>query len=320
MNRKKKWIVAAVVLLAAGVLICGITFAAIGFDFSKLDSGNYETNTYLVNETFDDISIQTDVDDIAFELSEDGSCKVVCREKEEKKHEVRVKEQALLITSAAKENWLNFDFFGFQGPSVTVYLPEQTYRALTIDAGTGNVKVPAELTFDTIHISISTGEIDCCASAEQTVELKATTGDIRAEGFSAGDIFLSVSTGSIHAVSLQSEGSVDAHVTTGDAKLESVSCTDLYSDGSTGDLIMKDVTASGEFHLERSTGDIRFDACDAGTIFAKTSTGSVSGTLLSGKIFITDTGVGDVDVPATTEGGKCEIRTSTGDIHIWIQD
>jgi len=317
MNRTKKWIIAAVVLLAAGILICGITFAAIGFDFNQLDSGNYETNTYPVNEPFEDISIQTDVDDIAFERSEDGTCKVVCQEKEEKKHEVRVEGQKLLIT-AGDHSWLNFDFLSFRGPSVTVYLPEKTYKALTVDAGTGDVKLPAGLSFDTIQIDISTGEIDCGASAEQTVELKATTGDIKAEGFSAGDIFLNVTTGSIRAIALQSEGPVEADVTTGDAILESVSCTDLYSDGSTGDLIMKNVTASGEFKLERSTGDIKFDECDAGCIYAKTSTGDVSGTLLTGKVFMTDTGVGDVDVPATAEGGKCEIYTGTGDIRIQI--
>ena len=50
-----------------------------------------------------------------------------------------------------------------------------------------------------------------------------------------------------------------------------------------------------------------------------TSTGDVNGTLLSEKIFITDTSTGRVSVPKTTSGGKCEITTSTGDINIGIK-
>ena len=45
----------------------------------------------------------------------------------------------------------------------------------------------------------------------------------------------------------------------------------------------------------------------------------VGGTLLSDKVFITDTTTGDVDVPKTTTGGKCEITTTTGDIEIDIE-
>ena len=54
-------------------------------------------------------------------------------------------------------------------------------------------------------------------------------------------------------------------------------------------------------------------------IMVKTSTGNVKGTLLSDKIFVTDTSTGRVSVPKTTSGGKCEITTSTGDIEIELE-
>ena len=147
---------------------------------------------------------------------------------------------------------------------------------------------------------------------------EATTGQIDVANVSAGQMKLSVSTGDIKASSVTCEGTVDTHVTTGDIKLEDVVCKDLQSTGTTGDLIMKNDTASGEFRLERSTGDIRLENCDAGNITAKTSTGDVVGTLRTDKIFITDTGTGDVDVPKTTSGGVCDITTGTGDIRIKI--
>ena len=43
-------------------------------------------------------------------------------------------------------------------------------------------------------------------------------------------------------------------------------------------------------------------------------------TLLICSIFIAKTNTGDVKVPETTSGGKCEIKTSTGDIKIRIPE
>ena len=50
----------------------------------------------------------------------------------------------------------------------------------------------------------------------------------------------------------------------------------------------------------------------------KTGTGNVTGSLLTEKIFLTETGTGRVEVPQTATGGKCQIRTGTGDIRIKI--
>ena len=58
---------------------------------------------------------------------------------------------------------------------------------------------------------------------------------------------------------------------------------------------------------------------EARTISIKTDTGDVTGTLLSEKEFITDSDTGNIDVPKTTTGGKCEITTDTGDIKIDIK-
>lgn len=51
----------------------------------------------------------------------------------------------------------------------------------------------------------------------------------------------------------------------------------------------------------------------------KTDTGNVAGSLLSEKVFLTDSGVGRVDGPKTTSGSVCEIRTDTGNIQITLK-
>ena len=64
---------------------------------------------------------------------------------------------------------------------------------------------------------------------------------------------------------------------------------------------------------------MRFENSDAAQISVKTSTGDVTGTLLSEKVFITETSTGTIRVPKTITGGKCEITTSTGNIKIDIK-
>ena len=47
--------------------------------------------------------------------------------------------------------------------------------------------------------------------------------------------------------------------------------------------------------------------------------GDIEGTLLTDKIFMAESDIGEVDVPKTTSGGRCEINTNTGDIDIEIK-
>ena len=79
---------------------------------------------------------------------------------------------------------------------------------------------------------------------------------------------------------------------------------------------MNNVIAAEKFSVERSTGYVKLNGCDAAELYVKTNTGDVIGSLLTDKVFITDTDTGSVDVPKTAVGGKCEIKTDTGNIKI----
>ena len=76
----KKWILAAVILVIAGTVISLVAAAAMDFDLSRLDSGNYETNTYAVNEPFSAVAVDAEDEDVLILPSEDGACRVVCLE------------------------------------------------------------------------------------------------------------------------------------------------------------------------------------------------------------------------------------------------
>ena len=131
-------------------------------------------------------------------------------------------------------------------------------------------------------------------------------------------VFINESTGNIFIEKI-SANSMELNLSTGHIELSDIACQTLTSTGGTGDVALKNVIASKSLTISRSTGDIEFMDCDAPEIFVSTDTGDVEGTLLSKKVFITNTSTGKVNVPKSSSGGRCQIITSTGDIEISVK-
>ena len=278
---KKIMKIACVFFMVVGLgLFIGV-MAANDWDFKKLSTDKFTTNTYGAVEEFDNISINTKSTNIRFESAEDGETKVVCKEREKVKHTVKVENGTLVIEEDDTRKWYDHIGLFVDSPEMTVYLPKSEFGALSVGNKTGDIEI--------------------------------------AGGFTFGEINIGCSTGNVEMTSVNCEGKIQIGVTTGNATLTNVTCKSLISNGSTGGISLINVTASEEFSVERSTGNVTFQRCDAAKITVVTSTGNVTGTLLSDKIFITDSSTGKIDVPKTVSGGECNIKTSTGNIEIRIQ-
>ena len=291
--KTKTWLIIAAVLVVIGAAI----FAVASID--GLSTVEYETNIHEVSEAFRDISVETDTADITFLPSEDSSCRVVCHEEEQAKHTVSVENRTLHIRVVNEKRWFNYIGIAFDSPTLTIYLPETDYGTLVIDEDTGDIAIPDAFSFESVDLSTSTG-------------------DIRIEGAAADSLDLSVSTGKVTVTDVTCGGDVSIAVSTGDTELSNVTCENLVSTGDTGGISLKNVLAAERFSIERSTGDVHFDSCDAAEILVTTDTGHVTGTLRSEKVFLVETDTGSIEVPQSTTGGRCEIRTDTGDIRIEI--
>lgn len=319
----KVWLIIAAALVLLGVILFAGVMTTLGWDFEKLSTVHYETNTYEISEEFHNISLNTDTAHIVFALSDDGTCVVECYEEENARHSVAVENGTLTIEVMDEKS--AFDHLHFIGinigaPKLTVYLPEAVYTSLCVHESTGNIEVPQDFSFADVDISLSTGNVSFSASASQTVKIKASTGNILVENTSAGNLDLTVSTGLIAVSHVICEGDIRTQVSTGRTSLRHVTCSNLTSGGDTGDLLLEDVVSAERISVERSTGDVKFESCDAAEIYMETDTGDITGTLLSGKIFEVSTDTGKVDVPKSTTGGICEIKTDTGDIRLTIQN
>ena len=261
-------------------------------------SSNYETNIHEINEVFNNISIQTDTADIYFVMSNDGMCRVVCYEEAKERHSVEVQNGILTINALNDKKWYDYIGVNIDSPKITIYLPEAEYSSLVIEESTGDIEISKNFEFKNIDISLSTGDVKCYASAEETIKIVAGTGNIYIESISASSIDLTVSTG---------------RVTVSD-----IVCKNLTSTGSTGDISLKNVVSTEKISIERGTGDITLEGSDAAELFISTDTGDIKGSLLTDKVFITKTDTGRINVPGSTTGGRCEITTDTGDIKISI--
>lgn len=301
MSRTAKiWlIIAGICVILGPALIIGATAAAGGGNL--FNAQKYETVTHEIGSTFDQIAVDTDITDVTIATANEKQCRVECSEPEKMKHTAEVENGTLVIRSSDSRQWYEHLFsFASHSPKVVIYLPQSAYASLQIDTHTGDVTIPSGFAFDTLTVNNNTGDVECSASVTKTLTVKEDTGDISLSCPNAGELDITASTGDIDVTSAKVKGTVSVK-------------------SSTGDITLTDTVAEKKFQIESSTGDVGFKGCDAADIKVKTSTGDVTGTLLSDKIFVTDTSTGDVKVPQTSSGGRCEISTSTGDILIQIK-
>lgn len=295
----KKMIIIATTLLLVGAIAFVFVMTLNSWDFKKLSTVDYETNTYTVDSDFSSIVIDGNTEDVKFALSDDGVCKVVCFEEATRAHDVTV-ENGVLKISQGNKKWYEHIEFSFYSQTTTVYLPKTQYEALSVDISTGDIEIGGGFSFSNASISTTTGDIEISSSSFTSLDASATTGDIEISSvFCTGDIKIKTSTGSV--------------------KASNTSCSSLTRNGTTGDTELNNVVASGKLSVEQTTGDIKFNSCDAAEVYMKATTGDIKGSFKTGKTVHASSTTGDVNVPSYSTGGDCTVKLTTGDIDITIE-
>ena len=352
---KKRSTLFSIITIAIGLILMTVSLASCSFKFKDLDKSEYESNTYEISDPFNNISIVSNTADITFVKAEGENTSVVCFDHKKMPHTVSVKDGTLTISIDDERKWFDHIMpFSTSTPTITVYLPEGEYGALSVSSNTSDVAIPSGFTFESINVSLDTGDVSCSANVKDFIKAKARTGDVSFSDMSANNVEISLSTGDVTlkkcsfgsvktktstgnqiASDLIIDNAFTIEVSSGDTDIKTVNCKSFTNIGSTGEISLENVTVTETLFIERSTGDVEIECCtagymsvktstgdvefdrsDAGEIYAKTSTGDVEGSLLTSKIFITSTNTGKVRVPASTSGGICEITTTTGDIKI----
>lgn len=296
-KQTKGWLITAVILIVVGGLLFGGVMTLLSWDFTQLSTADLVTKEPLITEPFHSISVETDTANV--ELIPSDFAGVTCREWENETHTVSVVDGVLSVKLEDTRKWYQYIGITTATPSVTVYIPRGDYKSLTVNASTGNVTVPDDLTFANVDITLSTGSITYGADADR-ISLHTSTGAVTVSGVTADTLDVSVSTGK--------------------TSLNNVRCHVFTTTGDTGRVALTDVIAERRMSIERSTGDVIFDRCDAAVLNVTTDTGDVTGTLLTDKPIKVTTDTGDVQVPESDENGASTIDTSTGDVDIRVAE
>ena len=319
MSRKTKiWLIVAASLIGLGCIILGGAMTVLNWDFTKLGTMQYETNSHAIDQAIVDIKVMTKTADVIIRPSGEEEISVICDEQTRAKHTVAIKDGVLEIRMEDERKWYDYIGINFRSPRITVSIPQGQYGALSVRGSTGKVNIPTGYGFASMDVSVSTGNVTCTASVTDEMKIKTSTGSIRLQELSAGALELSTTTGKITAPKVSCAGAASLKISTGDINLTDFRCQSLTAKGDTSDILLKNVIVEESMSVETDTGKVKFDACDAGEMKIRTHTGSVTGSLLSPKQFFAESDTGKVDVPQNTSGGKCEIVTNTGAIRITI--
>lgn len=273
----KKLVIASLIMIVVGAVICGAVYAVKGP--SILDQQNLIESSYDVDDEFTDITVDVTHNDVRLAAARDGVCRVECLDREGMEHGVSVEDGTLVITSEEEEK-TNFTFIGFtnRSPVVTIYLPENEYGSLDINATSGDIYLEDGIAFAAVDISVTSGDVSI--------------------------------------VHLDMEGDITLDLVTGDAELSDVTCTNLIYNGTTGDIGLHNVIVAQQMKIDMLTGDVLFDRSDAFEISVDVTTGDIEGVLLTAKSFDCSAVTGDISVPRDGNGGNCHIHVGTGDVFI----
>ena len=311
-----------------------------GFDWSRLSLQKYEKKSYIAEVEFQSIALVSDTDNIVILPSADQTTKVEYTDSNVLKYDISVSDGTLYVKLEDNRKWYHYINVYSPSNALTIYLPEKEYSSLNIQADTGDITIGDNLTFGTLEIRASTGDLSLSELTCDSVSLTVSTGDISVSTLNiSGDLYAKSSTGDKefnnvscnNATFIASTGktSVSQMKAVGDVSVESdtgcqsytaFSCASAELKANTGDISMVDLVASAHMEVNTSTGDVSFDNCDAASLSIQTSTGSVTGTFRTPKIFYAQSSSGKVEVPSSTEGGLCQVQTSTGRIKLSIAE
>lgn len=301
-------IIIAVILMAAGIIICSASLCMTGFDFSQFTTSMTGSEVKEMNRDltadYQRITIDTKDREIKFEKSEDDKLHLEYTESERRIIEISESNAELSVIERLDYKWydyiFNFDF----GNKLVVKLPSD---------------IKAQISVNTSNGKISFSDI----SVKNSVDLHTSNGAINiTDAAIGGDITAQTSNGRIELLRASVAGKADMKTSNGECSADGASVKgELKFKTSNGKIYLNNAQAE-EISAESSNGKIEFYNADvAKSINAQTSNGKIEGTLV-GKpgdfSFRYETsGHNNSNLPLEGNGGKqAYFKTSNGNIDV----
>ncbi|MBQ8165242.1 MAG: DUF4097 family beta strand repeat protein [Clostridia bacterium] len=320
MKKSKKIALAvACILIAGGICISVGAMFVMDFKLEEISSVKPVSNSYNISENFSGISVDGAECDVLFAVSNDDTCNVVCDESDKVYHLVTVENDTLTIKRKDTRKWYEYIGFFWTKMKVTVYLPQSEYGALNVSIASGDAEIGGNLHFEEAKLSSASGDIIFSGTVQKSLSLKVASGNVKVSNSFSESLDAKSASGDIKISSFKATGDMHLKCASGDIEIVDAECLNMKAEAASGDIEFSRVVAVGHSAVETASGDIELSDCDSATLFLKSGSGDITGTLLTEKIFYTDTGSGKVRVPYSSDGGKCEIKTGSGNIEFSIK-
>ena len=304
-GKKAALIVCAVLLIAAGV---GVILASLNLGGKQIMEKEYT----FENDSVRALEIESGSAEVELLPASGGVGRVAYNEDAGREYKVWVDGGTLHIERVSK--WSLFRV-SLSEDYIRVYLPEREYDSLWVKSSSGGVSVPKGFCFNVAIIDASSGGVGFAADVTEEMNIQTSSGGVVISGASPASLFVKASSGGV-TMSDMTPGSVDLHLSSGSLRLNGIRCSgDLSAESSSGSIRFSDVIAEGTLTLDCSSGSIKLEDCDGAEVRIECTSGSVSGHLLTPKIWSASATSGSVRVPESVSGaGLCSVHTTSGSI------
>ncbi len=310
----------SVVLIAIGVIVLGVALVASDFEFSTLlGSGSLEHSEQVFEDTLETIHIEGMNADVHLLPSEDGRCHLIIDEMEKGSCSAETEEGVLSIYWTRKWHWKDIFNFSFGSPRLTIYLPEHPLSNLNILTTSGDIK------------------IENCSAGQ--MELETDSGTIQVEKVQTTNFGARSSSGNLSIDALTCEQTARINTGSGDIRLKggnashlefksnsgqstisALQLDNLQGESKSGDVGLENVQVGQALNLTSTSGNLHLKNTDAFNFDLKSESGDIRGSLPSPKYFSASSGSGKVFIPESVPNqGNFNARSSSGDIQIEIQ-
>ncbi|MBQ8732590.1 MAG: DUF4097 family beta strand repeat protein [Oscillospiraceae bacterium] len=299
MTKKGKialWVALGAILL--GLVLTAVGGMMVGFNLSKLGTMTFDTVSHPVEGEVERITVRDVESTVLLTPSEDDQCRVVTQDNQEIYHTVTLEEGHLTVTRIDRRAWYQkLNFWWNQSLAVEVQLPRRVYGALLLESVSGAIRVEEGFSFSEVTLTTVSGDIAFTGAVSGELQGSTTSGN------------LTLRSGSCEALSL--------FTVSGNTDLADVRAKSLSAEGTSGNLTLERVTVEETATLETVSGEIVLEESDSGSLELTTVSGNVTGTLLTGKTFRTETVSGRITVPENdSAGGQCRISTVSGNVSL----
>ncbi len=336
------------ILIAVGLVVLGlgmvfVSVAAGGFDIRNVvKTRTYVEKTYEVTEDFENLQLDFSSNDLQVLPSENGKMKLVCYESDNITYDVKVENKTLVIEEKIDTtigSIFNFEF-NFEDQTNKLYLPKDQYKDFELNLNSGDFTSNESFTFRDVNLDVSSGDVYLSDLIARDLFVDCSSGDVGLSGVSVENLTANVSSGRIDIENTYVNKILKMKSSSGSASLIKTQCTEAdirvgsgsievadftAADGfdihvSSGSANLNNVVTDGFFRVKTGSGSIRLESCDGKEMNLETSSGSIEGSLKSGKIFTAKASAGDIVIPEDDpNGGKCNLKTDSGDIEITVE-